>query len=297
MGYVIERQKRFVWLLTEEGETREARCRRDLGEVVVGDQVFFEKAGTLKSPEWVVTSVAPREKVLAMDGRTVAANANRIYIIQAFREGVALMPWHELEKVALWSAASFPVSLLLHKMDLLTPTERQLWEKRALAFHKSGIEAYLTSQDELTPLLKTFSKRERSLFIGPSGAGKSTLATKLLQNPHIRIGEMGKSGYGKHTTTVPKAYLTGEGGWIIDMPGIRGVALAFVPLAALQRFFGYHNFTGGSCRFPNCMHLKEPNCVVRDAFENDPETHWRYPQYAFLAKDFDKERRRRKYGD
>lgn len=105
-------------------------------------------------------------------------------------------------------------------------------------------------------------------LLGSSGVGKSTIVNRLVgydlrTTKTVRVAD----SRGRHASTSRQlVLLDGEGGVLIDTPGMRelqlwdagdGFAGSFEDIAALA----------GGCRFRDCRHEAEPGCAVRSAVE------------------------------
>ena len=69
-----------------------------------------------------------------------------------------------------------------------------------------------------------------TVLLGHSGVGKSTLVNRLVPEAHRAVGEVTDVGRGRHTSTQSVALPAdaGDGGWVIDTPGIRSFGLAHI---------------------------------------------------------------------
>lgn len=73
-------------------------------------------------------------------------------------------------------------------------------------------------------------------------------------------------------------------GEIIDSPGVRDFAPSPVPARDVVR--GYREFADAAehCRFSNCMHLREPDCGVKQAVDAGRISPRRYESYKRLVR-------------
>ena len=120
-------------------------------------------------------------------------------------------------------------------MDLLVGDERpwKLYEDLGYrcfpvsTVNHTGIEAF-----------RAEIKGKTSVFCGHSGVGKTSLLAELFGEDVGRVGTISKSsGKGKHTTTVSKLILVGDGTRFIDTPGIKEFGLLNVdPQNLIEHF-------------------------------------------------------------
>jgi ribosome biogenesis GTPase len=101
-------------------------------------------------------------------------------------------------------------------------------------------------------------------LVGSSGVGKSTI-TRVLTGLDIATQDIREDdAKGRHTTTARSMYPMLQGGWLIDTPGMRELALqdAGDGIAAL---FEDLEILAASCKFSDCKHEGEPGCAIAAA--------------------------------
>ncbi|MET0986693.1 MAG: ribosome small subunit-dependent GTPase A [Steroidobacteraceae bacterium] len=144
---------------------------------------------------------------------------------------------------------------------------------RASAETRQGIEQL---QANLQP--------HTTMFVGQSGVGKSSLTNVLVPHsmrPTRTISESTREG--RHTTVSAALFRLPEGGELIDTPGVRDYAPPPVSDAQIQS--GWLEFVqlAPSCRFNDCLHLREPACAVLKAVEEGRIAPRRYESYKRLV--------------
>jgi ribosome biogenesis GTPase len=73
-----------------------------------------------------------------------------------------------------------------------------------------------------------------------------------------------------------------EGIRIIDTPGIRGFGTIDIDRAELFHFFPEIFRASKKCRYHNCMHINEPECGVKQGFEDGSISESRYLNYLMM---------------
>jgi ribosome biogenesis GTPase len=89
-------------------------------------------------------------------------------------------------------------------------------------------------------------------------------------------------GTGRHTTVEASLHPLAAGGYVADTPGLRKLKLWEVPEGALDAAFREFRPHLGGCRFPDCRHLREPDCAVRAAVERGEIAERRYRSYVVI---------------
>ncbi len=177
-------------------------------------------------------------------------------------------------------------SVVVNKIDLGVDdtTAERLKTYRRLAY-----EVLETSAKEGIGLdrIRSLFSSGGVLLLGHSGVGKSSLVNRLLPTANQPVGEVShKHRRGRHTTNFAVLH-PGDGGALIDTPGIRELDL--YPLTCLEIAHGYREIRmhAAGCAYPNCTHLHEPDCAVQAAVKRGDIDTDRYQSYGYAVADRD----------
>ena len=203
---------------------------RSTNPVVVGDIVRCECD---QNGEWVIYDIVPRRNYiirrasnLSKESHIIAANIDRAMIVVTLVEPVTALEFVDRFLVTC-EAYKVPATILLAKIDLLEGAEEAVAEFHQ-TYQSAGYEVIDISATEGIGIdrVKAMLDGKVTLVSGNSGVGKSTLIGKIDPTLDIRTGEISESFHkGKHTTTFSTMYPIGNGGYIIDTPGIKGFGL------------------------------------------------------------------------
>ncbi len=156
------------------------------------------------------------------------------------------------------------------------------------AYERAGYPVLYTSAPSKRgiPELGEALRDRITALVGPSGAGKSTLLNTIEPGLGLRVGAVSRSlGLGRHITVEATLHPLKIGGYVADTPGLRKLKLWEIPEGALDWAFRDFRSYLGSCRFPDCRHLQEPECGVRAAVERGEIPEQRHRSYrAILAE-------------
>jgi ribosome biogenesis GTPase len=259
--------------------------------VVAGDRVILER-GT--QGEWLIGDIEPRRNYLirksanlSKQSHIIAANVDMALLVVTLRMPETPMEFIDRFLVAA-EAYRIPVCLIFNKMDLYTGEETEKISQMGEVYRKIGYQTIETSASEKvgTDTLKQMIQGKISVMAGLSGVGKSSLIHAVNPDLHVRIGDISEyHRSGKHTTTFAEMLETGNNGYIIDTPGIKGFGLIHIEKQELYHFFPEIFKTASQCSFYNCRHISEPGCAVREAAKSGEISSGRYHSYLNMMED------------
>jgi ribosome biogenesis GTPase len=251
-GVVGEVFPKMANVILDEDETRRLLCTYRRGQIVdrdaewrerspvaPGDRVQIHAYGT---KDGVIEEVFPRVNSIARrspgrEGKllhTIAANIDFVVVTASLHDPDFSPGLIDRFLIATTTAQIVPI-IVINKMDLVVGDERpwKLYEDLGYRCHPVSTVNH-TGIEELRAELKG----KTSVFCGHSGVGKTSLLAELFGEDVGRVGTISKSsGKGKHTTTVSKLILVGDGTRFIDTPGIKEFGLLNVdPQNLIEHF-------------------------------------------------------------
>ena len=285
-GRIVTRYALHADVEDKNGEIFRCNLRRTLSSLVVGDNVIWRKGNEqLQGISGVIEGVYPRTSEIARpdyyDGiKPIAANIDRIIIVSAILPTLSL---NIIDRyLVVCETANIPAVIVVNKIDLLSPEEREYVAKQLNIYENIGYQTLMLSaetgenMDALTAMLGDGT----SIFVGQSGVGKSSLLNQILPHTEALTGGLSEnSGLGKHTTTASRLYHLPEGGELIDSPGIREFGLWHLEENQItEGYREFHDFLG-TCKFRDCKHLSDPKCALRQAVEDGKINPIRFENY------------------
>ena len=295
-GIVVEGTGGVWCVRTADGEQRDAalagRLKQEIRgslKLAVGDHVTVD--ADERESGWRITAIEPRTSVLARrepggrhGERVLAANVDQVFVVFA----VAKPEPHArmIDRfLVICEANDLHAHLVLNKVDLAH--DPAVVDALAQPYLAAGYTVHRTSAkrgDGLEEVRAELHGRV-SAVTGPSGAGKSSLLNALFPKLQLRTQEISESvNKGRHTTVGSKLIPLpdGDGGYLVDTPGLREVGMWGLPSGSLDQCFPEFKPFLGECRFQDCQHDSEPGCAVRGALARGAISPSRYESYIKL---------------
>ena len=260
--------------------------------VAIGDRVrVVEDQGETGAIEEVLPRISKLSR-LAPGRRPVEqimlANADDLVVVFSVRDPLPNLQLLDRLLVAAEAGNLAPV-VCLNKIDLPYDDCPDI----AGIYERCGYRVIPTSSVTLhgVDVLKTTLRNRISAIAGPSGAGKTSLLNALQPGLGLRVREVNRTtGRGRHTTSYLAAHKLEVGGLVIDSPGIREFSLWEVSPRELPELFPEMRDHLTGCRFHDCTHVHEPDCIVRNALSAGAVSRERYDSYVALRNELDGER-------
>jgi ribosome biogenesis GTPase len=260
----------------------------------VGDQVMVI---TQDDDQAVIEEVLPRRNEIARynervgEEQVMVTNIDYLIIVMGLDNDFNLPRLQRY--LALASQSGVAPVVVLNKVDVVDDETTVREAVRAVA---GDVPVHFVSA--LTgagaPALQSYlAVGTTAVLLGSSGAGKSTLLNQLVRDaaqPTQSVRE--RDARGKHTTTHRQLFQAAAGGFIIDTPGMRELALLDDEAAAEEQFQDIADLAG-QCQFRNCDHDKSAGCAILAALEAGTVDPKRVKQYFKLLRSEERLRRRR----
>ena len=146
-----------------------------------------------------------------------------------------------------------------------------------------------------TEKLKEILKDNITAFSGNSGVGKSTLINAIFEEELTEEGFISKKNKkGKNTTTNVTLYKIDENTYIADTPGFSTFDLTELESNNLDEYFIEFIPHIDECEYIGCNHIKEQECGIKKALEENKISKDRYDRYCKIYQDL-KEKEERKW--
>lgn len=263
--YVQDNQKMIMCTLR-------GRFKKERFSLLVGDRVGYEVTNEDKG---VIEEILPRQSRLI---RPMVANVDQVVL--TFAAANPDMNTVLIDRfLVLAELSHLEIILCINKMDYADIREVD-----------PVIDLYRNIGYTVLPLAaKTGwgleALRDRlddkiTVFAGPSGVGKSTLLNALQPGLALATGSVSeKIGRGKHTTRYVQLLPFAESGFVVDTPGFSLAEVNYLEEKDIMHCFREFHPLIEDCKFSSCLHLREPQCAVKQAVADGSVSQQRYDSY------------------
>ena len=309
LGLVIKNTGSQYIVKTAEGDLIDCRIKgnfrlkgiRSTNPVAVGDWV------TITSPTdgtSYITDIQERRNYiirrasnLSKQSHILAANVDMCLLIVTINYPETSTVFID-RFLATAEAYRIPVHIVFNKVDRYNEDERRYLDAIVHLYNTIGYECSCVSalNGDGLDKVRTSLTGKTTLLSGNSGVGKSTLINALLPDLHLRTAEISEyHNKGMHTTTFSEMFPFGDGGWLIDTPGVKGFGTFDMEEEEISHYFREIFAESAHCRYGNCTHTHEPHCAVRQAVEECRISQSRYASYLSMLDDKEEGKYREKF--
>ncbi len=280
-------------VLGDNGQTYECAVRQVLksisieqrNAVVAGDRVRFRAS----SPQdGIIESVDSRQGIISRTSRgqqhVIAANVDYLLIVASAAKPNLKPTLIDRFLLTAESCEVEPV-IVINKIDLVDPGPLQ---QIVGVYTAMGYQVLMTSAEKEINLrlLRELLQGKQTAVAGQSGVGKSSLLNAVQPGLGLAVAEVSADNEkGRHTTTTARLIPLRDGGAVFDTPGIRQFQLWDISANEVGGFMPDFRPYVSACRYPDCLHLSEDECAVKNAVADGRIDARRYDAYCHLLED------------
>lgn len=280
-GLIVKALSGFYYVRSEAGLTEckgSGKLRHRGDSPLVGDRVEFSVDHTGKGR---IEQVLPRKNAFV---RPAVANIDALVCMTS--DAIPVTDTYLVDRLSVTAVHNHcEVIICVNKVDAVRK------ERIPEIYRETGFPVIWTSAETLEGVeeLRAAVAGKICAFTGDSGVGKSSILNALDPTVSLRVGEVSeKLGRGRHTTRHVELFDLGRGTYLIDTPGFASFDMeAAEPVRRGELQYDFPEFAPylGTCRFNDCLHLKEPDCAVTNALAEGRIHPKRYASYAKMCED------------
>ncbi len=252
--------------------------------VVAGDRVRLRAES---QNDAMIERIEPRNGLISRTSRgqqhVIAANVDYLLIVMSAAQPTLKPVLIDRFLLTAEQCEVEPV-LVINKIDLVDLLELQ----SLLGVYASmGYRVLVTSAETGVNIdyLRQLLSGKQTVLAGQSGVGKSSLLNAIEPGLGLAVSAVSRDNEkGRHTTTAARLIPLQSEGAVFDTPGIRQFQLWDISAEEVAGLMPDFRPYVSSCRFPNCLHLSEHECAVKDAVADSRIDARRYDAYCHLLE-------------
>jgi len=280
-------------VLGDDGEFYECAVRQVLKSlnieqrnvIVAGDRVRFRADSAV---DGMIESIEPRSGVISRTSKgrqhVIAANVDYLLIITSAAQPGLKPALIDRFLLTAEHCGVEPV-VVINKVDLVDPVPLQ---PIIGVLASLGYRVLLTSAETMVNIdyLKKLMSGKQTALAGQSGVGKSSLLNAIEPGLGLAVSQVSLDNEkGRHTTTATTLIPLSGGGSVFDTPGIRQFQLWDIASNEVSGLMPDLRPYVSGCRYPDCLHLNEDGCAVKNAVADSRIDARRYDSYCHLIEE------------
>ncbi|MEM6363635.1 MAG: ribosome small subunit-dependent GTPase A [Planctomycetota bacterium] len=290
-------------VMTDDGDVYACATRQVLKSlstdqrhiVVAGDHVLFRiqsRSGGVDPSELagdgMIESVLPRHGTLHRTSRgkqhILAANVDCVVIVATAAEPT-LKPALIDRMILTAHQCGITPFVVINKIDLVDAVDlAPLMGVYGSLGYRVLMTSTVTGQN--IDYLRAWMQNRQSVVTGQSGVGKSSLLNAIDPTLSLSVGRVSTDNQkGRHTTTASQLIPIQGGGCVFDTPGIRQFQLWDISAGEVAGYMPDFRPYVSHCRYPNCLHVSEDSCAVKNAVADGQIDARRYDAYCYLLEE------------
>jgi len=288
-GQVIRTQSGFFTVQTSDGSIvcqlrgRLKQGSREGDIVAVGDWVEVTR---LEDGTGMIENIAPRKSMFVRMAplpqgeyqQIIVANPDQVALVFASAEPEPRLGMLDRYLVVAESQQVAPL-IVVNKIDLTgLERAREIFDLYA-GLNYPLIYTSAKNGDGIEHLTRELTGRI-TLLTGPSGVGKTSLLNAIQPGLGLEVRKVSQAtSKGRHTTVYRQMFPLDGGGYVVDTPGLKALALWDIEPEELDGYFPDISPLVERCQFSDCTHVHEPGCAVLEGLDEGTINRQRYESY------------------